>query len=273
MVFLQLSALLLLLPRHHHALQLPSTRLIHRPSAVSSSLSTRIQTSAFGGIDLCKSNSISSRCNLSQYSRSHEWNRRATILRSSASADTITDDSGDTSQTPLSVAMAVGIVTSLIGYFYAKCMKTGFNLLWNTIPSKFVFGNSSRSGMFKLLNKYPAAYIVLIMTLGGGLVATLSTLKFPNLFSAHDYVHILSRGEGSASEIDQFPEAKDTIFPVMLLALLTSISGFSLGPEAPMVSNLVILTMSASQKLANRFFLSMNSTGNDRGTSGSIDGT
>ena len=206
---------------------------------MSSSLSTRIQTSAFGGIDLCKSNSISSRCNLSQYSRSHEWNRRATILRSSASAGTVTDDSGDTSQTPLSIAMAVGIVTSLIGYFYAKCMKTGFNLLWNTIPSKFVFGNSSRSGMFKLLNKYPAAYIVLIMTLGGGLVATLSTLKFPNLFSAHDYVHILSRREGSASEIDQFPETAK-ILPVMLLALLTSISGFSLGPEAPMVRNLEI---------------------------------
>jgi len=78
------------------------------------------------------------------------------------------------------------------------------------------------------------------MTLGGGLVATLSTLYFPKLFNAHDYVHILSdtNGEdGASTTMDQFPKkTRDHLLPVMVLSLIMSISGFSLGPEAPMVT-------------------------------------
>lgn len=76
------------------------------------------------------------------------------------------------------------------------------------------------------------------------MVAYLSS-KFPNLYSAHDYVHILSKeddmvlnGEGG-EEKDVFPSAM-AILPVMILCLVTSLSGFSLGPEAPMVSYLIL---------------------------------
>jgi hypothetical protein len=70
------------------------------------------------------------------------------------------------------------------------------------------------------------------------MVAILSSM-LPSLFSAHDYVHILSSREEltdtDCNEEDVFPSA-GLVLPVMGLCLLTSISGFSLGPEAPMVS-------------------------------------
>ena len=166
----------------------------------------------------------------------------ATILGLSANAIIESDANNNDSsvnksetETPLSVAMGVGVIASLVGYLYSKCMKGGFNLLWNTIPSKLFSGTTPSCKLCELLQQYPAAYIVLTMTLGGGLVSALSTFTFPKSFSAHDFVHFLSRGEGSESEVDKFPKAR-TLLPVLLLSLLTSISGFSLGPEAPMVS-------------------------------------
>jgi hypothetical protein len=63
------------------------------------------------------------------------------------------------------------------------------------------------------------------------------------LYSAHDYVHILSKDDDKitvdSDEKDVFPSAT-AILPVMGLCLLTSLSGFSLGPEAPMVSDSMI---------------------------------
>ena len=162
-------------------------------------------------------------------------NHAALLLHSSASDSIENGDDSELSETPLSLAMGVGVVTALIGYLYSKCMTTGFKLLWNTIPSKLFDSGNPTCGLCNLLNQYPAAYIPLVMTIGGGLVATLSTLVFPKRFSAHDYVHILSRSDDSESNIDQFPGARKHLLQVMVLSLLTSISGFSLGPEAPMV--------------------------------------
>ena len=150
-----------------------------------------------------------------------------------STSDTIVESKDDTVSSdvdtvPLSVTMGVGIISSFIGYLYSKCMKNGFHLLWSTLPSK-IFGCTSSFKLCKLLNQYPAAYIVLMMTLGGGLVATLSTLYFPKLFSAHDFVHILSKDDGA--NMDEFPSARKHLLPVMLLSCLMSITGFSLGPE------------------------------------------
>ena len=77
-------------------------------------------------------------------------------------------------------------------------------------------------------------------------MAYLSSL-LPKLYTAHDYVHILSRDDlvVDNDEKDVFPSAT-FILPLMGLCLLTSLSGFSLGPEAPMVrlSKLVLLLRS-----------------------------
>jgi len=154
--------------------------------------------------------------------------------------------------------MGVGIVTAFIGYVYSKCMSKGFRLLWKTIPS-VLFGSSSSIGgvggvgiasgskLCNLLHRYPSAYIVLITTLGGGLVATLSTLYFPNLFNAHDYVHVLSDTKDD-TKMDAFPSARSTLLPMLLMSCLTSISGFSLGPEAPMVTAGGLVGVSLARK-------------------------
>ena len=163
-----------------------------------------------------------------QLSNYHQRCKDDKPLYSSTAIIDTSDASKDESVTvPLSVAAGVGVISSLVGYLYSLCMKNGFHLLWSSLPSKLL-----GDGGIKILNQYPAAYIVLMMTLGGGLVATLSTLYFPNLFSAHDFVHILSKDD--EAEMNKFPSVKNHLLPVLLLSCITSISGFSLGPEAPM---------------------------------------
>ncbi|KAL7515124.1 hypothetical protein ACHAXN_012407 [Cyclotella atomus] len=138
---------------------------------------------------------------------------------------------------PLSLTLATGIVSTLLGFVYSRCMKSGFKLFWKTIPSN-ILNSSSKNYFFKFIQTYPAMYIVLMTTCGGAVVSYLSS-KLPNLYSAHDYVHILSKDDemtvNGSDEKDVFPSAT-SILPVMGLCLLTSLSGFSLGPEAPMVT-------------------------------------
>lgn len=148
-------------------------------------------------------------------------------LRSSSSTDI---------QVPLSLTLATGILTTLLGFAYAKCMKLGFRFIWKTIPSYFLRGDSTNV-LLNLIRKHPAVYILLMTTCGGASVAYLSSL-LPKLYTAHDYVHILSRDDPVVDDVndekDVFPSAR-FIWPLMGLCLLTSLSGFSLGPEAPMV--------------------------------------
>ncbi len=154
------------------------------------------------------------------------------------SNNSVADSRGDT---PLTAAMVVGIATSFIGYAYSKLMKMGFRFFWKTLPAS-IFEKSTRGGPFhglrSLLIRYPQSYIVLLMTLGAFTVGTLSTCCFPDMFSAHGYVEVLSR-EGAVGEeeiqMDKFPGARGILIPVMIMSCLTSVTGFSLGPEAPMV--------------------------------------
>lgn len=199
-------------------------------------------------------------------------NGRAALSSLHSSASVTSNENSDissSSETPLSVAMAVGLVTSLIGYLYSKCMKKGFNVLWNIIPSA-LFGDSKINSSWKLvrlLNQHPAAYIILIMTLGGGAVATLSTLFFPNLFNAHDFVHILSKEDGAS--MDKFPPQGKHLLPVLALSFLTSISGFSLGPEAPMVTAGGLVGVS----LARKYLQSSSQNGRDDESKASVEET
>lgn len=139
---------------------------------------------------------------------------------------------------PGSLILKTGIASTLLGFIYAKFMKKGFKLLWKTVPN-FLLDGSNTNILAKFFQTYPAAYIVLMTTCGGTVVAYLSSI-LPNLYSAHDYVHILSKQDDGPivngdAEKDVFPSSK-AILPVLGLCLMTSLSGFSLGPEAPMVS-------------------------------------
>ena len=157
--------------------------------------------------------------------------------------------SSEEEETPLSLAMAVGVVSSLVGFAYSKCMKAGFKLLWKTVPSSLLLvggGGGCAGGCCPpnagfaalVVRRYPAAYIPIVVTLGGSTVATLSTLLFPKLFSAHDVVRILSGGGEDGrhrADVSLIPSARAHLLPVAMMCCLTSVSGFSLGPEAPMV--------------------------------------
>jgi hypothetical protein len=157
-----------------------------------------------------------------------------------ASSSNVAPKSQTPAEIPISLTVATGILTSLLGYIYSQCMKRGFRLLWKTFPA-FLLGSTtgaaSSNPLIKFVTKYPPLYIVGMTTLGGSTVAYLSSY-FDKMYSAHDYVHILSCEEidnGEVGDKDIFPSAM-YILPVMGLCLITSLSGFSLGPEAPMVS-------------------------------------
>lgn len=112
--------------------------------------------------------------------------------------------------------------------------------MWKTIP-QYVFHGSPTNVLMKFIQQYPTMYIILMTTFGGATVAYLSS-RFGSIYSAHDYVHILSKDEdvfiNSNDKKDVFPSAR-VIWPIMGLCLVTSLSGFSLGPEAPMVRYIV----------------------------------
>ncbi|KAL7442620.1 hypothetical protein ACHAXM_011946 [Skeletonema potamos] len=162
------------------------------------------------------------------YSSSSCGVRRNVALRSTSSDDATATSSTTQEETeaPISITLIVGIASALVGYIYHKCLKIGFNLLWRQFPN---------SNLSKAIPSN--RHILCMMTLGGAVVATLSTLFFPTLFSAHEYVHVLSKendDDDDTNKMDKFPGVK-YIFPLLGLSLITSISGFSLGPEAPMV--------------------------------------
>jgi hypothetical protein len=73
-------------------------------------------------------------------------------------------------QIPLSLTLATGIITTLLGFVYSKCMKSGFKLLWKTIPS-YLLDSTSKNYVSKFIQAYPAMYIVLMTSCGGAAVA------------------------------------------------------------------------------------------------------
>mmetsp|Transcript_4685 Transcript_4685/g.7238 ORF Transcript_4685/g.7238 Transcript_4685/m.7238 type:complete len:597 (+) Transcript_4685:38-1828(+) len=217
-----------------HALVAPpllSTRLQHHRSSGNGAIKPTEPTLSFnlnGGVIV--HNCIGQQHQSSNYAfRSASVRRNNVALRSSSTSTS--DDATSTTQeteAPVSITMIVGMTSALVGYCYCKCLGIGFNLLWRQFPKT------------KLSNGIPASkHILCMMTLGGAIVATLSTLLFPTLFSAHDYVHVLSKesndsDDENTNKMDKFPGIK-YMFPLLGLSLITSISGFSLGPEAPMV--------------------------------------
>jgi len=178
---------------------------------------------------------------------------RSAELMSSASASTEPTETRETlTDTPLPVAMSVGIVCSLIGYLYSKCLKCGFKVLWETIPTAlFRESAGAGGGLLSVIAKHPSMYIPLVVTLGGLAVAILNTIYFPSMASAHDFVHVLSDNKDD-DKMDRFPKARYHLLPVMCLSVLTSISGFSLGPEAPMVTAGGLVGVSLARKYIER---------------------
>lgn len=122
-------------------------------------------------------------------------------------------------------AAIVGIVTATMGHIYGHILDGTVKGVWSYLPNYLL-----QRGM--LDNDVGHWYIPLTCSIGGLLMGILSIRLNPS-FIVTDFVRALS---GSDAHTDIFPsKLMPALFNLLLLSLVTSTFGFSVGPEAPMV--------------------------------------
>ena len=113
-------------------------------------------------------------------------------------------------------AAALGAGTACMGTAYAKCLKASVSTVWTTLPAKLALSD-------------PTLFIPAACTLGGLIVGLLNVnlngYTMPQLIGAQQSEDDAPGGDAPAT----------FVLPVLVLSLLTSTFGFSVGPEAPMV--------------------------------------
>jgi H+/Cl- antiporter ClcA len=125
----------------------------------------------------------------------------------------ITDDTEDAI---LLSSITVGAITAAMGFIYGKILALSLTTVWSTIPS-LILKNTGQ------LN--PAYFITGVCTLGGLILGLLST-KLHATFTVADFVSSFS-----SASIETLPSSSANLLPLLLLSLLTSTFGFSVGPE------------------------------------------
>ena len=120
----------------------------------------------------------------------------------------------------LKSSITVGVITALMGFVYGKILGQSVKTVWTILPNLII----KRLGSIN-----PALFITGMCTMGGLLVGLLS-LRFPSTFTVADFVSSFS-----AAPAKTLPLSGDHLLPLLLLSLVTSTFGFSVGPEAPMV--------------------------------------
>ncbi len=135
------------------------------------------------------------------------------------------DDDDDDDGTVFRQAAIVGIATAAMGYVYGHILDGTVNGLWNFLPNYL----QTRGMLDNALGTY---YIPLTCSIGGLLMGILS-MKLKPSFVVADFVKALS---GSEADMTIFPsKLMPALSNLLLLSLVTSTFGFSVGPEAPMV--------------------------------------
>lgn len=122
----------------------------------------------------------------------------------------------------LPASIAVGVVTATMGFLYGQVLSKTVQVLWKDIPAALLERKV-------VLN--PILFITGTCTMGGLLMGILSS-KLPASFSVADFVSIFS---AVPTETEHLPQSRSALLPLLLLSLVTSTFGFSVGPEAPMV--------------------------------------
>jgi len=113
----------------------------------------------------------------------------------------------------------VGVITATMGYLYGKVLSFCVTSVWHTLPR-----------MLQVENLNPAYFITGLCTVGGLLMGILSSVFSSSTFTVADFVSLFSSA-GRKS----LPSIRVYLLPLLLLSLVTSTFGFSVGPEAPMV--------------------------------------
>jgi H+/Cl- antiporter ClcA len=119
----------------------------------------------------------------------------------------------------IKVSIVVGVITAAMGYLYGKVLSFSVTTLWHTLPS-----------MLHMENLNPIYFITGICTIGGLLMGILSSALSSSTFTVADFVSLFS-----SSGPKSLPSSRVHLLPLLLLSLVTSTFGFSVGPEAPMV--------------------------------------
>ena len=146
-------------------------------------------------------------------------------LSSSTSAENGANElrDGDSSDV-LKASVCVGAVTAMMGYLYGKVLSRCLGAVWTTLPALL----SERLGGATLS---PVWFITSTMTLGGILIGIISS-RIKGAYTVADFVSAFS---SVSAEARRLPQSRASLPPLLALSLLTSVFGFSLGPEAPMV--------------------------------------
>ena len=114
----------------------------------------------------------------------------------------------------LPAAAVLGIGTACMGTAYAKALRFTVSSVWTRLPAALALPD-------------PTLFVPAACTLGGAVVGLLAvnlpTTGMPDFIGKQ------------RSTMDSLPGIRPYLAPVLLLSLLTSTFGFSVGPEAPMV--------------------------------------
>ena len=117
-------------------------------------------------------------------------------------------------------SIAVGVITAAMGFLYGKVLGLSVTTIWSTIPNLLL----EKTGSIN-----PRIFITSTCTIGG-LIMGLLTSKLSSTFAVSDFVSAFSRVPA-----ETLPSPLIHLGPLLLLSLVTSSFGFSVGPEAPMV--------------------------------------
>jgi len=119
----------------------------------------------------------------------------------------------------MKASIFVGVITAVMGFLYGKVLSFCVTTVWHTFPR-----------VLEDKNFNPTYFITGICTFGGLLVGILSSVLSSSTFTVADFVALFS-----FSGRRSLPSIRVYLLPLLLLSLVTSTFGFSVGPEAPMV--------------------------------------
>lgn len=139
---------------------------------------------------------------------------------------------------------AVGIITAAMGFIYGKALGWSVSTLWKKLPNII-------STKFSCLVINPLYYITGVCTIGGLLVGCISSTFKSKSFTVAEFVSVFSASTSQTTKNENtriLPRSRDSLFPLLLLSLLTSTFGFSVGPEAPMVCAGALVGASLARK-------------------------
>ena len=116
-------------------------------------------------------------------------------------------------------SILVGFITASMGHLYGKVLSFSVTTVWHSLPG--ILGDK---------NLNPTYFITGLCTFGGLLMGILSSALSSSTFTVADFVTSFSSPDRKS-----LPSIRVYLLPLLLLSLVTSTFGFSVGPEAPMV--------------------------------------